>query len=684
MKKPTQYMGICISKILHSSYCVKAQLNGRVSKKNMKGCVMNSLNERLLKKLENTFTYEFWVQPNNVHQIDKQSREERTNSNGKNYIIGPGHGDYEDEAGISVSVGINGITVFENMNKKIYAVLVHKSKIDYLTHIAVVYDDKVPHLFINGSFIKKVEQSPKKSVYPSGVIAGLPGLFFNGVIKGIRIWDYNRTEQQLKDNLNKRLSGSEEGLFAVWSTLTQEDIVTISTQTAIPDSKKNNQMEKSPKNNIQMEKPVKNENQMEKPAKNEIQIEKSPKNDIQIEKTTKNDNQGIEVSIIMPSFNKYPLNLLTLYSLERQTFNPSKMEVIFIDDASTDLTEQSLKDYNPPYHFNYIRSKTTLGRSKVRNLGIKESRGAILIFLDAEMITESDFVENHLKYHQSEQNVIVSGVMHSKAIYSCVFPEFDTKVLNRISNLTKNSLKQNLTEPFALIDKTDISTNAFKSLVVKTYPWFQAITENFGTDLDGFEFPWMAFLTGNVSLRKQLIEKAGYFDEEFVNYGYEDWELGYRLYKMGVKFFLGNDLGTYHQEHPVGKSKWMEAIGNYGLFTVKHYDVETLILGLELALFVDIVGMNNVLREYKLLVKTYPERFQAFQERFHAILETIILFLNVDIRHFNILGASGFSSEHIKEFSEDISNIKKLQKFSNLTKLLEKVINTSVNNLVRG
>lgn len=176
-------MGICISKILHSSYCVKAQLIGRVFLKNMKGCVMNSLNERLLKELKNTFTYEFWVQPNNVHQIDKQSREERTNSYGKNYIIGPGHGDYDDEAGISVSVGINGITVFENTNKKIYAVLVNESKIDDLTHIAVVYDDKVPYLFINGSFIKKVEQSNKKSVYPSGIIAGQPGLFFNGFIK---------------------------------------------------------------------------------------------------------------------------------------------------------------------------------------------------------------------------------------------------------------------------------------------------------------------------------------------------------------------------------------------------------------------------------------------------------------------------------------------------------------------
>jgi hypothetical protein len=346
---------------------------------------MNSLNERVLKDLKDTFTYEFWVQPNNVHHIDKQSRAEATNINGKNYIIGPGHGDDGDEAGISVSVGINGITVFEHTNKNIYAVLVYESKIDDLIHIAVVYHNKVPYLFLNGNFIKQGERSPNESVFPSEVIAGRPGLFFNGVIKEIRIWDYSRTEQQIKDNLNKRPSGSEEGLFAVWTTQTQEEIETKRTQTIIPDSNKNNQTQKLPKNGTE--------------------IEKSPKNDSQMEKS-RNNNQDIEVSIIMPSFNKYPLNLLTLYSLERQTFDPSKMEVIFIDDASTDQTEQNLKDYNPPYHFNYIRSKTTLGRSRGRNLGIKASRGTILIFLDAEMITEPDFVENHFNYHQSAQNVL--------------------------------------------------------------------------------------------------------------------------------------------------------------------------------------------------------------------------------------------------------------------------------------
>jgi hypothetical protein len=86
--------------------------------------------------------------------------------------------------------------------------------------------------------------------------------------------------------------------------------------------------------------------------------------------------------------------------------------------------------------------------------------------------------------------------------------------------------------------------------------------------------------------------------------------------------------------------------------------------------------MNQILREYKLLLQSYPERFQKFQEKFIWILETIYLLLQIDIRHINILGAAGFGSVDRKELQADINSIKGLKKFTNLTYLLEKVMNS--------
>jgi glycosyltransferase involved in cell wall biosynthesis len=394
-----------------------------------------------------------------------------------------------------------------------------------------------------------------------------------------------------------------------------------------------------------------------------------------------NNDQNIEVSIIIPSYNRYPLNLFSLYALENQTFPLSKMEVIFIDDASTDETEKKLKNYKPPYHFKYIRNMQNLGRAKVRNLGIQSSRGKILIFLDAEMISEPDFVKNHYEFHQSNQNAILSGVMHSKNVITCIFPETSKTtltVLNKNSNPIVSKVLKNYQQsnqsPYPLLNKTDISNQSYKDLTVKTNGWFNVITQNFGEELKEFQFPWMAFLTGNVSFTIELIKNSGMFDEDFIKYGYEDWEFGYRLNKKGAKFFVKDNLVTYHQEHPIGESKWKEAIENYHLFITKHPDVEVLILGLELSRMTDLLTMNKIMQEYNQLVK--KGTFQSLQTKFISILEAIALLLRVDIRHFNVLGACGFGETQKKELEKDIKALEKLKIYPALTQFLNKIKNS--------
>jgi glycosyltransferase involved in cell wall biosynthesis len=405
----------------------------------------------------------------------------------------------------------------------------------------------------------------------------------------------------------------------------------------------------------------------------------------QISNNNDTSSNNIEVSIIIPSYNKYPLNLLTLYSLEKQSFDFSKMEVLLIDDASTDQTSEQLKDYRPPYHFTYIHCNQNGGRAKVRNLGIKHAKGNILIFLDAEMIVEPDFVQNHYHFHQSANNLIVTGAMHYGSVYSCIFPDFHPDQLQEMKELVKNDaqLFQRYTQydssestPFPLVDKQDIDNGRYKKLRVKKSLWHNLIVENYGTNLKGFTFPWMAFLTGNVSLRKDLITSVGSFDENFVLYGYEDWELGYRLYKAGANYILSDRVKSYHQEHPVGPEKWKEAMTTYNLFISKHPDIDVLILGLELSQYTDLLRMNTVLAEYRLLAKHYPNQFTSFKEKFIEILKTIALLLKVDIRHINVLGAAGFDSDQKAELLVDVKKLKNLHQYKTLASTVEKVITT--------
>ena len=144
---------------------------------------------------------------------------------------------------------------------------------------------------------------------------------------------------------------------------------------------------------------------------------------------------------------------------------------------------------------------------------------------------------------------------------------------------------------------------------------------------------------------------------------------------MGAQYKISNEIVAYHQEHPVEESKWREAVGNFGLFTIKHHDVDILILGLELARMTDLLTMNHILKEYKLLLESNPTHFQSFSEKFICILETIVLLLEVDIRHFNLLGAAGFSSKAKSDLKYDMKQINKLKKYPNLTEFLDKVLN---------
>jgi hypothetical protein len=44
---------------------------------------------------------------------------------------------------------------------------------------------------------------------------------------------------------------------------------------------------------------------------------------------------------------------------------------------------------------------------------------------------------------------------------------------------------------------------------------------------------------------------AGLFDSQIIRYGFEDYDLGIRLYKMGCKFLIKDHIISVHQEHPI-------------------------------------------------------------------------------------------------------------------------------------
>ena len=178
----------------------------------------------------------------------------------------------------------------------------------------------------------------------------------------------------------------------------------------------------------------------------------------------------------------------TLTYLARQTLDPTRFEVIVVDDASTDGLKKMTDNLCTPYRLRYFRMSERSGPAAARNRGITEAQGDLIVFIDSDLAPAPELLEAHLKVHESEDDVIGHGpVIHT----------------TDLDNPTAARMKL-----------TDIS-RAF-------------------------------FATGNVSIRREHLFKAGLFDEEFREYGWEDLELGRRLRRLKLRAVKVPEAKGYH------------------------------------------------------------------------------------------------------------------------------------------
>ena len=112
------------------------------------------------------FTVEFWGRANESHEIDSQSSSGVTGVSGQKYVLWPDHRGVS-ESGMGVSLGVNGISVYEHGSSYLPALLVYEATLSTnWHHIAIVYSNKQPSLYLDGAFVKQGATSSKTHVYP--------------------------------------------------------------------------------------------------------------------------------------------------------------------------------------------------------------------------------------------------------------------------------------------------------------------------------------------------------------------------------------------------------------------------------------------------------------------------------------------------------------------------------------
>lgn len=220
----------------------------------------------------------------------------------------------------------------------------------------------------------------------------------------------------------------------------------------------------------------------------------------------------MQISVIIPTYNRASILKKCLNALSDQTFGKENFEAIVADDGSSDQTSEIVKEFRTRIpNLIYLKQKKQ-GQGIARNSGIKHASGKIVILIGDDILVTPNFLVEHLKAHQDhpEENAAVLGLIKWH-------PE-----------LLITPFMKWLTNSSSILGKYGGHQFGYEKLQGK-----KTADYNF-------------FYTSNLSLKKSLLQKYP-FDPEFKKYGWEDIELGYRLTKeAGLKLYYHPQALAYH------------------------------------------------------------------------------------------------------------------------------------------
>ena len=224
-------------------------------------------------------------------------------------------------------------------------------------------------------------------------------------------------------------------------------------------------------------------------------------------------NNLIELSVIIPAYNREKALKECLTALVNQDYPSDKFEIIIIDDGSGDgtsgMADVFMRDYG---NIKYVR-QLHKGPAAARNLGIREASAEITAFTDSDCIPESSWARKIVQAHTEDKDAAIIGGL-------------------------------------TMVDPRNIKAMVSQSLSDG------AMSVKLGAKNEFIFFP-----TCNVSFKKKLVGEK--FDEAFPLPAGEDLEFFWRAFKKGCKFKYRPEIIVTHNCH-LGLGSFLRQAFMYG------------------------------------------------------------------------------------------------------------------------
>lgn len=179
------------------------------------------------------------------------------------------------------------------------------------------------------------------------------------------------------------------------------------------------------------------------------------------------ENFEYRVSVIVPIYNGSEYLKKCLDSLLRQTIGNNQMEVLLINDGSTDESERICQEYTRFYkNFKYFY-KENEGLSATRNYGLRRANGKYIAYLDCDDMYSKETLKNVCDFfdmHYEEIDEITIPIvrykngktlpMHYRYKYETKTGIYDLDEFPFVSQTTINIIVKNLLEDNIFFDET--------------------------------------------------------------------------------------------------------------------------------------------------------------------------------------------------------------------------------------
>jgi GT2 family glycosyltransferase len=196
------------------------------------------------------------------------------------------------------------------------------------------------------------------------------------------------------------------------------------------------------------------------------------------------------VSVVIPTHERKDTLLRALNALAHQDLPSEELEVVVSLDGGSEATLDALAALRTPYVLRLTNDRRR-GRAGACNAAIREARGEVIVILDDDMAPEPNCLSNHARHHPAGSRVCVMGA--------------------------------------APVQVGPTQPPAARYVAAKFNSHLKRLAE------PGRTFRLRDFYSGNTSVRRDVLDDVGPFDERFTRYGNEDLELFLRLRSAGVE-----------------------------------------------------------------------------------------------------------------------------------------------------